>query len=165
MRKRFKQMLYIGLGLLAILVAAAALAILGFDMSQRYTFFTVGAIMLLYVLVQWMRYAQQPKREVHIATKVELSSPPRLLKSVQNYKLKVSTSKHIEEKGQERTLLMDEIQMSFNSKDHPDAYAYCLEVIGQHMEASLQAARRAHPDALVVASPLRLPPSIKALEQ
>jgi len=148
-----------------LLFIAVLLAILGFDLSEKYSFLIAGAIMLTYIIIQGFNHLKAPKKQIHISTKVELSSPPRLLKRMQNYKLKVSTIKHIEEKGKERSIQMDELHMSFNDKDHPNAYAYCLEVITKHMEVCLETARKSHPDAEVVASPLQLPQTIKQLDQ
>ena len=154
MLKSLKRKIYFGVALFVILFLAALLAVLGFDLSEKYSFMIAGAILLTYIIIQVFNHIKSPKKQVHISTKIELTSPPRLLKRMQNYKLKVSTVKHIEEKGHERTVQMDELQMSFNEKDHPDAYSYCLEVISRHMDACLASARKAHPDAEVLASPL-----------
>ena len=165
MLKSLKRKIYFGVALFILLFIAVLLAILGFDLSEKYSFLIAGAIMLTYIIIQVFNHLKAPKKQIHISTKVELSSPPRLLKRMQNYKLKVSTIKHIEEKGKERSIQMDELHMSFNDKDHPNAYAYCLEVITKHMEVCLETARKSHPDAEVVASPLQLPQTIKQLDQ
>jgi hypothetical protein len=164
MLNSLKRKIYFGIALFVVLSLAAVLAILGFDLSEKYSFLIAGAILLTYIIIQVFSYIKKPKKQVHISTKIELTSPPRLLKRMQNYKLKVSTMKHIEEKGQERTVQMDELQMSFNDMDHPDAYAYCLEVISRHMDACLETARKSHPDAEILASPMHLPPAIEQLD-
>lgn len=164
MLNSFKRKIYFGIALFVLLFLAAILAILGFDLSEKYSFLIAGAILLTYITIQIFNHLKKPKKQVHISTKIELTSPPRLLKIIQNYKLKVSTVKHIEEKGQERSVQMDELQMSFNDKDHPDAYAYCLEVISNHMNACLETARNSHPDSEVLASPMQLPPAMEQLD-
>ncbi len=165
MLKSLKRKFYFGLVLFVILFLAVIVAIMGFDMSQKYSFMTAGALMLTYILIQVFNHFKRPKKHVQISTKVELTAPPRILKRVQNYRLKVSTIKHIEHKGIQRTVQMDELLMSFNDKDHPDAYAYCLQVIRNHMNACIETAKRSHPDAEVVASPLQLPPAVEQLEK
>ena len=163
MLKSLKRKFYFGLILFIALFLAVIVAVLGFDLSEKYSFMTAGALMLTYIFIQVFNHFKNPKKQVHITTKVELTAPPRLLKSVRNYKLKVSSVKHLEEKGISRSIQMDELLMSFNDKDHPNAYDYCLQVISNHMNVCLENAEKTHPDADVLASPLQLPPALKQL--
>ncbi|NND93395.1 MAG: hypothetical protein HKN45_00915 [Flavobacteriales bacterium] len=165
MLKSLKDKFYFGLLLFVLLFLAVVVAILGFDLSEKYSFLTAGVLMLTYIFIQVFNHFKRPKKHVQISTKVELTAPPRILKRVRNYRLKVTTIKHIEDKGIERSVQMDELLMSFNDKDHPDAYAYCLLVIRNHMKICIETARKSHPDAEIVASPLQLPPDIQRLEQ
>ena len=164
MGKWKRNVTLLGLALLIIIVALV-LGVFRLELDLAMSLWAIGGLILAYTLYVLISYLISPKKRVEIVTKVELTTPPLLLRSVKNYRLKVSTSKHIEEKGQERTVQMDELVLSFNQKDHPDAYAYCLQVVTQHMQENLSLARKSHPDAEVVASQLSLPPAIQQLER
>lgn len=164
MGKWKRNVILVGLALLVIVIALI-LGIFRLELDIAMSLWAIGGLILAYSVYVLISYWISPRKRVEIVTKVELTTPPLLLRSVKNYRLKVSTSKHIEEKGKERTVQMDELVLSFNQKDHPDAYGYCLQVVTQHMQENLSLARKTHPDAEVVASQLSLPPAIKQLEQ
>ncbi|NNC82572.1 MAG: hypothetical protein HKN79_03265 [Flavobacteriales bacterium] len=159
-----KKKLWIGIIILVLLITTSLLGVFRFEIDVAWAMWAIVGFIVAYGLFIFLSHWISPKKQVTISTKVELSAPPRILKSVRNYRLKVSTEKHIEEKGRERTIKMDELIMSFNSADHPDAYSYCMQVIGAHMDACLRSAREAHPDAHVTGSQLNLPPEIKQLD-
>ncbi|NND94582.1 MAG: hypothetical protein HKN45_06915 [Flavobacteriales bacterium] len=140
------------------------LGVFRFHVDVALAIWAIAGFVMAYSIYLLVSYFIQPAKLITISTKVELKSPPRILKSVQNYRLKVSSEKHIEEKGRERSVKMDELIMSFNSSDHPDAYDYCMRMVSSHMDACIESAKLAHPDAEVIGSPLQLPPEIKLLE-
>lgn len=152
-------------------IAAIVLLVLGLILLGMFRF-ELDVAMALWALVglvvavgiyMLISHLIAPSKRVEIVTRVELIAPPRLLRNIKNYRLKVSTVKHIEEKGKERTVHMDELNLSFNQQDHPNAYDYCLSVVSKHMEENLALARRSHPDATVEASEISLPPSLKQI--
>ncbi len=146
-----------------LLVLVSLFGVFRFNVDVALTIWALVGFAVVYLMFVFINYITMPRKQVIISTKVELSSPPRILRSVQNYRLKVSSEKHFEEKGISKSVRMDELIMSFNQKDHPDAYSYCLEVIGHHMEQCITSAENLHPDADVSGSPLLLPPEIKKL--
>lgn len=164
MIKGLKKKLWIGIALFSLLVIASIIGVFRFNIDVAMILWALVGFVLAYSVYLIVDHVIKPTKQVRIITKVELKSPPRILKSVQNYRLRVTSEKHYEEKGAERIVKMDELLMSFNSSDHPDAYDYCMRIITSHMEACIESAKLSHPQAEIIGSPLRLPPEIKQLD-
>lgn len=159
-----KNKLWIGLAIMLVLIGASLVGVFRFHLDIAMMLWALVGFTVVYLAYLFMSHVTTPKKVVTISTLIELKSPPRVLKHFKNYKLKISFQKHIEAKGESRTVKMDELSISFNEKDHPDAYAYCLELIQRHMASSIDSARIVHPEAEIIESQILLPPEIMRLK-
>ena len=126
--------------------------------------FGMGFLGLVYTLYIYVDHKIKPKKTITIINKISLTSPPRLLNSIMTYKLSISVVHQIEDKGETKKVNMDEINLTFNKKDHPDVYNYCLKLIHNETKKNLALANEMYPNASVVKNTLELPPELVAIE-
>lgn len=119
--------------------------------------FGVGFLGLVYILYMFVEHKIKPKKTVTIISKINLSAPPRLLNSIMTYKLSISVTHQIEDKGESKQVNVDEINLTFNKKDHPDVYNYCLRLIQKETIKNLAVAESMYPHAEVVRGNIELP--------
>lgn len=163
MLKGIKRKIYGGLILIALLIAVALVGVLRLEIDLAQVIWACTGLFGLYIIFSIVHHLQKPKEQVHISHKIELKSPPRLLKPFKNYRFKISSEKHIERKGEWRIVKMDELIMTFDEKEHPDIYAYCMELIRGQQEVAESTVRLAHPHASITSKSLVLPESLKKL--
>gem|GEM_PF-4034123 len=132
------------------------LCVVFFKRFQKKILIGFGAFLLLNFLVFSLRV-----KMVTVITKVKFTSPPSLLRSIMTYKLRIETEHHIEEKGQERSVKVDELLLTFNSQDHPNVYEHCLYLVSQHSESCMSLAQSKYPNALVEKAPPSLPEGLQ----
>lgn len=159
--KRFQKKILIGFGAFLLLNFLVFSLRVKMDVNLTTALLALGALFVVYLLYLWIRYTMEPKRKVTVITKVKFTSPPSLLRSIMTYKLRIETEHHIEEKGQERSVKVDELLLTFNSQDHPNVYEHCLYLVSQHSESCMSLAQSKYPNALVEKAPPSLPEGLQ----
>jgi hypothetical protein len=159
--KKVGKRLFIAAALFMLFIVVLFTVRFKFSMNIEAAIMASVFLLLAYILYLYIEYLKQPKTKVTVVTKVKLTSPPALLKSVMTYKLKIESEHHIEDRGKERRVKMDQVMLSFNSKDHPNIYEHCLMIVSRHTESFMSRAEEKYPDAKVESAPLLLPEELK----
>lgn len=119
--------------------------------------FGMGFLGLVYILYIFVDHKIKPKKTITIISRINLSAPPRLLNAIMTYKLSISVTHQIEDKGESKQVNVDEINLTFNKKDHPDVYNYCLRLIQKETIKNLAIAESMYPNSNVVKGNIELP--------
>lgn len=119
--------------------------------------FGLGFLGLVYILYIFVDHKIKPKKTITIISRINLTSPPRLLNSIMTYKLSMSVTHQIEDKGESKQINVDEINLTFNKKDHPDVYNYCLRLIQKETIKNLAIAESMYPNSNIVKGNIELP--------
>lgn len=163
LNKMKKKIIIASVILLAIIIFFSFFAI-KIQLDIAMIIFGIAFMGLVYVLYIYAQYKIQPKKTVTIVNRVKLTSPPRLLNSIMTYKLTIEVIHQQVDKGELSQTQMDTIKLSFNKKDHPDVYNYCLNLVKMQSLKSLTQAKLMYPEAEIITGDFVLPEELVKID-
>jgi hypothetical protein len=159
-RKRLKYILIA----LAVLVFAL-IGITGFlriNIDIGSILFGISAILAALIAYTLVSFYMKPKKELVIDSKVEFYSPTPIMKPFKSYRLSIKIEHRLEEKRKTRIVKTDKVEIKFNKDDHPDVYAYCLDLIQNTLNKSAMDAAKRFPNAVIIKEEIDIPEKLQS---
>jgi len=121
--------------------------------------FGIAAIGFVYVLYQYLEHKKKPKKTVNVSIKAKLIAP---MIKINRYKFHIEVEHEIIDSEQTRIIKMEELDIKFREKDHPDMYKWCFDYASDKINEHINSTKLQYPNAKVTYSPV---PEISSVEK
>ena len=113
--------------------------------------FGIAAIGLTYILYRYLEHKKQPKKTLNISIKAKLIAP--MLK-INRYNFHIEVVHEILDKNQTHINKVEELDIKFKEKDHPDMYKWCFDYATDKIREHVNSAKIIYPEAIITSSPI-----------